>query len=98
MSESQASPILEPVAETPPTQHEDARAVEHAQALGLRPPTRRGRSSRSITEVIIDLDFLTREQVDAAVEEAKATGRRPPAVRPVISMASPRLRTSTKTR
>lgn len=38
---------------------------------GLYPPSRRGRSSRAIGDVIVDLGFATRE----AVEQAIATGR-----------------------
>jgi len=77
MSDSPASPTLEAALATATPRREDARAAEHAQAVGLRPPNRRGRSSQPITEVIIELDFLPRERVETAAEEAKATGRRP---------------------
>jgi type IV pilus assembly protein PilB len=77
MSGSRASSILEGVPSDGYPPHQDVRAAGHAQARGLRPPTRRGRSSHPITEAIIELEFVPRERVDAAVEEAKATGRRP---------------------
>jgi type IV pilus assembly protein PilB len=42
---------------------------------GLYPPRRTGRSTRMIGEVVVDLGFAAREEVDEAVEQARAQGR-----------------------
>jgi len=42
---------------------------------GLYPPRRTGRSTRMIGEVVVDLGFADREQVDEAVETARSQGR-----------------------
>ncbi len=42
---------------------------------GLFPPARRGRSSRFIGEIVVDLGFADRETVDAAVAESRSSGR-----------------------
>ncbi len=42
---------------------------------GLYPPRRTGRSTRMIGEVVVDLGFAGREEVDNAVEQARAQGR-----------------------
>ena len=49
---------------------------EGAPGNGLTPPQQRA-GSRFISDVIVEMDFLPRERVDAAVEEGKATGRSP---------------------
>ena len=46
-------------------------------APGLTPPRGEGRGSRLISDVIVDLGFVPREQMDAAVAEARESGRRP---------------------
>jgi type IV pilus assembly protein PilB len=43
---------------------------------GITPPRRRGARSRFIGDVIVELGFVSREQVQAAMEEGKASGRR----------------------
>src|SRR5438105_15280120 len=42
---------------------------------GLIPPTRRGRSQRLIGDIIVDLGFTRRENVDEAVATSRETGR-----------------------
>jgi type IV pilus assembly protein PilB len=46
-----------------------------AERPGLRPPSRSGRSTRLIGEVVVDLGMADRETVDRAVEVARAQGR-----------------------
>jgi type IV pilus assembly protein PilB len=41
---------------------------------GVTPPTSRGRSTRRIGDVIVDLGFSSRERVEAAVEDARRRG------------------------
>jgi type IV pilus assembly protein PilB len=43
-------------------------------ANGVRPPSRRGGAPRSLTEVIVELDLCSREQVLEAIEVAAASG------------------------
>jgi len=40
---------------------------------GITPPTRRGGSSRHLTDVVVDLGFADRETVDRALEAARST-------------------------
>jgi type IV pilus assembly protein PilB len=44
---------------------------------GLTPPRRRGHSGGFITDVIVDLGYASREQVDGAVEQSRTAGRAP---------------------
>src|SRR5215210_3283097 len=44
---------------------------------GLTPPHKKKAGSRFISDVIVEMEFLPRERVDAAVEEGKASGRSP---------------------
>jgi type IV pilus assembly protein PilB len=41
---------------------------------GVTPPTRRGGSSRQLTDAVVELGFADRETVDRAVEAARAAG------------------------
>jgi type IV pilus assembly protein PilB len=41
---------------------------------GVTPPTRRGGSSRQLTDVVVELGFADRETVDRAVEAARSAG------------------------
>jgi type IV pilus assembly protein PilB len=50
------------------------RPQEGTPTTGLTPPTQRGFSSRLIGDVVVDLGFATREDVDIAVAEGRATG------------------------
>lgn len=46
-----------------------------ANSAGLTPPTRRGRSARLLGEVVVDLGFAEREEVESVVERARAKGK-----------------------
>jgi type IV pilus assembly protein PilB len=53
-------------------------AVGEADALpGVTRPTRRGSSSRFLTDVIVDMDLASRAQVDTAVETSRNQGTTP---------------------
>ena len=43
---------------------------------GLTEPTGRGRSSRFIGDIVVDLGYAARESVEAAIAESRANGRR----------------------
>jgi type IV pilus assembly protein PilB len=43
---------------------------------GLTPPKSRGRSSRFIGDIVVDLGYAAREAVEAAIAESRASGRR----------------------
>jgi len=47
---------------------------------GLTPPHTRGHSGRFITDVVVELGYLTRERVDQAISEARVAGRSPEAL------------------
>jgi type IV pilus assembly protein PilB len=76
MTERQPPPHLRPV-----PSGEAAAAAAAAEdpfgGTGITPPRERRRSSRFLSDVIVDLGFLPREQVDAAVEQAKSSGGTP---------------------
>jgi type IV pilus assembly protein PilB len=44
---------------------------------GLIPPMRRGRSGSFITDVVVDLGYATREQVEQAIAQSRTAGRAP---------------------
>ena len=44
---------------------------------GITPPTRRGSSGRSLTDVLSELGFVERDRVQAAIEAAGTTGETP---------------------
>jgi type IV pilus assembly protein PilB len=44
---------------------------------GITPPQQRGRRSRFLSDVIVELGFLPAERVNAAIEEGRATGKTP---------------------
>jgi type IV pilus assembly protein PilB len=46
------------------------------QIPGLTPPKSRGRSSRFIGDIVVDLGYAAREAVEAAIAESRASGRR----------------------
>jgi len=52
-------------------------ATEMDDATGITPPRVRRKSGRFISDVIVDLGFLGREQVEAAVEQAKLSSKAP---------------------
>ncbi len=51
--------------------------AEHPGRLGVTEPTRRGSSSRFITDVIIEMGLAPRRVVEEAIETARNTGTRP---------------------
>src|SRR4029079_13370950 len=44
---------------------------------GLTPPRKRGHSPGFLTDVIVELGFATREQVDEAIAQARTSGQTP---------------------
>src|ERR671934_171398 len=44
---------------------------------GITPPSRRGGSGRPLADVVVELGFLEREQVDAAIAAARSHGQTP---------------------
>ena len=48
-----------------------------AETPGLTPSTTRRRSAKALSEVMVDLELVSRRRVELAVEEAKTTGRIP---------------------
>jgi type IV pilus assembly protein PilB len=44
---------------------------------GVTTPSRRGGSGRSLTDVLVDLDFVSRGEMDEAIERANGTGSAP---------------------
>jgi type IV pilus assembly protein PilB len=59
------------------TPAEPVEAPKQAVKMGVTPPTRRGSSSRFITDVIIEMGLVPRHIVDEAVETARNSGARP---------------------
>jgi type IV pilus assembly protein PilB len=45
--------------------------------MGIVPPQRRGGGTRFISDVIVELGYLTREQMQAAVQESQSSGQTP---------------------
>src|SRR5689334_2104880 len=76
MSQPVGGPHLRPV-EADDTEAAPAPAAEPEAGNGLTAPTPRGGESRFVSDVIVELNILPRERVDAAVEEARASGRTP---------------------
>jgi type IV pilus assembly protein PilB len=66
-----------PIVEQLPAEVEDTSA-RHEEWSGVTPPSSRERSrlGRFLGDMLVELGFTTREQVDAAVEIARASGRR----------------------
>jgi type IV pilus assembly protein PilB len=50
---------------------------EHSGTPGLTPPQTRGRSSGFVTDVIVDLGYVSDERARQAIEEARTAGRPP---------------------
>src|SRR5215218_6336627 len=74
MTQPDGGPHLRPV----PAGGEPALAPAEGDAgNGLTPPQHGGGGSRFVSDVIVELDILPRERVDAAVEEARSSGRTP---------------------
>ena len=56
---------------------DDHSADQAAPWNGTTPPSRRGGSSRFLTDVLIELGYCPPERVEAAIEEARSTGVAP---------------------
>ncbi|HEY7622874.1 MAG TPA: ATPase, T2SS/T4P/T4SS family [Solirubrobacteraceae bacterium] len=54
----------------------ESAAAPDQQIPGLTPPKTRGRSSRFIGDIVVDLGYAAREAVEGAIAESRATGRR----------------------
>jgi len=52
-------------------------AGEGSESPGLIPPKRRGHSGHFITDVLVELGFVTSEQVELAINESRQAGRSP---------------------
>jgi type IV pilus assembly protein PilB len=55
----------------------DASGEKAPETPGLIPPRRRGHSGRFITDVLVELGFVTQEQVERAINESREAGRAP---------------------
>ena len=74
MTQSPGGPHLRPVS---PAGDQAAAATQAAAGNGMTPPLQRDEGSRFVSDVIVELEMLPRDRVDAAVEEARALGRTP---------------------
>src|SRR5215211_2823681 len=74
MTQSPGGPHLRPVS---PAGDQGAAATQAAAGNGMTPPLQRDEGSRFVSDVIVELEMLPRDRVDAAVEEARALGRTP---------------------
>jgi type IV pilus assembly protein PilB len=64
--------------DAPPIDGALAPKLEPEEAFdGITPPSRRGGSGRFITDVLVDLGFVTRERAEAAADTARSVGRAP---------------------
>jgi type IV pilus assembly protein PilB len=66
----------------PPVSGSEALEPEPEQqgTPGLTPPRTRGHSGRFITDVVVELGYLSRERVEQAIAEARVAGRSPEAL------------------
>src|SRR5271156_3721055 len=51
--------------------------LENEERAGVTGPSRRGSSSRFLTDVIVDLGLVSRQQVEEAIETSRGTGTMP---------------------
>jgi type IV pilus assembly protein PilB len=61
----------------PPTQTEAPPARKRKKGNGITTPSRRGGSGRVLSDVIVDLEFVDRERMDAAIAAATKAGSAP---------------------
>jgi type IV pilus assembly protein PilB len=61
----------------PPTQTEAPPARKRKKGNGITTPSRRGGSGRVLADVIVDLEFVDRERMDAATAAAVSNGSAP---------------------
>jgi type IV pilus assembly protein PilB len=75
---SEAVTSTEPTTAEEPVNGSDAAARGAGVAPdGITPPTRRGGSGRPLADVVVELGFLERDQVEAAVAAARSHGQTP---------------------
>ncbi len=74
MSEGQPGPAA---LRAVPEDGAEAASKADGGSKGLTPPPRRGGGSRSVPDVLVEMEFVPRERMDAAIEEAKALRRSP---------------------
>src|SRR4051794_35009642 len=55
---------------------ESAAPAPGHEVPGLTSPSHRGRSTRFIGDIVVDLGYASRESVEAAINESRANGRR----------------------
>ena len=75
-----ADPTVEEAGDSALDPDEHAEEEARARSPGLTPPRLGRRGSRSLTDSIVALEYLSPERVEAAVTESRATARRPEAV------------------
>jgi type IV pilus assembly protein PilB len=61
----------------PPPQTEAPPARKRKKGNGITTPSRRGGSGRMLADVIVDLEFVDRDRMDAAIEAATKAGSAP---------------------
>jgi type IV pilus assembly protein PilB len=66
-----------PAAEPPTAQEVSPSESAETQRTGLTKPSRRGSSSRFLTDVIIDMGLVPRPRVEEAIEASRSTGTTP---------------------
>ncbi len=87
--------VAEDVREDPETSLEpdvevDAIASQPGEWTGITRPSRRGSSSRFLTDVIVDMGLASRGQVDEAIESSRGLGTTPERVLLDAACADPR--------
>jgi type IV pilus assembly protein PilB len=77
--DSENRPHLRPVGDDGSLESEGAlaRQPDPERSDGITPPTRRGGSGRFLTDVIVEMNFVERQVVEAAIETARTAGRAP---------------------
>ena len=71
---------LRPVPEVSGSEALDPAVRQSGGTPGLTPPQTRSHSRRFITDVVVDLGYLSRERVELAISEARVAGRSPEAL------------------
>ncbi len=74
-ADGESAPVAVQVAPVPPEGEPAAPAIP-----GLTPPLRRGHSRGSVTDVLVELGYVTREAVEVASEQARLSGYSPEAL------------------
>jgi type IV pilus assembly protein PilB len=63
--------------ESAPAEVREETAASPATHVGLTSPSRRGSSSRFLTDVIVEMGLVSRERVDEAIASSRSTGTTP---------------------